>query len=248
MNCSWHPQMPRSEDTLTELRYETYLERYHNICHEITAMRTKTAILMGIVGVVFTIILSINDIFSKIHPDNYEFVWIFGGIFLLIFVNYFEIYIMVHLIDLTDYLNDNTQTNLKSDDTKTPDRYSTKILQRQILSDLIKISDNLIVEYKFYRGMSSVVDTIFFVLFGIGGIALINTFLGSPINDFVYSLFVLLFLLLLAGCLTSSLVLLGGIFQQIRDLFMGDYKICVILGCILFTVVVWSVLLGAILG
>ncbi len=85
MNYSWHPQVPRSEDTLIELQYEVYLERYHSICHEITAMRTKTAIIMGIIGVVFTIILSFYAKFSNDLAFDPDIIWIFGALFLVLF-------------------------------------------------------------------------------------------------------------------------------------------------------------------
>ncbi len=48
------------------------------------------------------------------------------------FLNYFLLYFYVHIVDLADYLNKTTLSNLDSGDTKRPDYYSTKILRSQI--------------------------------------------------------------------------------------------------------------------
>ena len=202
--------VPRSKDTLTELRYEIYLERYHNISHEITAMRTKTAIIMGIIGVVFTIILSLYANSPNYLAFDPDIIWIFGALFLVLFFNYFLLYFYVHIVDLADYLNKTTLRNLDSGDTKRPDYYSMKTLRSQILSDLNKTFDEYFMKYKFYKGISGVMDIMFILLFGIGGIALINIFLGSPITNWIYVLFMISSLLLLAGCGTITIILLLG--------------------------------------
>jgi len=75
----------RSGDALTELQYEIYLERYHSICHEITAMRTKTAIIMGIIGVALTIILSLYANSSNDLAFDPHIILISGAIFLVLF-------------------------------------------------------------------------------------------------------------------------------------------------------------------
>jgi len=238
--------MPRPEDALTELQYETYLEKYHNISHEITAMRTKTAILLGIIGIIFTIIVTICLFIIDKCGDYDTIIGLFGCMCVVIFFNYFVIYIMTHTINLAEYPDDTILGDLDSDVTNGSNHCSRKSSLEKIIASLKYNTINLIKEYKFFKGTSDAVDIMCFVIFAMGGVALISHFLGYPIHNYVC--FLILFSLLLAGCLTIPLVLSVGRFQQIRDLFMGDYKICVILGCILFTVVVWSVLLGAILG
>ena len=129
---------------------------------------------------------------------------------------------------MADYLNKTTLRNLDLGDTKRPDYYSTKTLRSQILSDLNKKSDEYFMKYKFYKGISGVMDFMFILLFGIGGIALINIILGSPIANWIYLLF-LLFLFLLAGCATiTMLLLLFGRDQKSVKWIMDEYRFYVI--------------------
>jgi len=164
---------------------------------------------MGIIGVVFTIILSLYANSPNYLAFDPDIIWIFGALFLVLFLNYFLLYFYVHIVDLADYLNKTTLRNLDSGDTKRPDYYSMKTLRSQILSDLNKKFDEYFMKYKFYKGISGVMDIMFILLFGIGGIALINIILGSPIANWIYLLF-LLFLFLFAGCATITIILLLG--------------------------------------
>jgi len=199
----------RSGDALTELEYEIYLERYHNICHEITAIRTKTAISLGMVGVVFTILVAL---YANRPDDEVLYaliIGLLGCVCLPILVNYFIIYIHIHLMDMTEYPDKQTLKDFNSDDTNGFYHYSKQTYLKEINIRLKDISDNLSRKYSFYKGTSGVVDILFLAFFGMGGIILINIFLGSPIANWIYLLF-LLFLFLFAGCATITIILLLG--------------------------------------
>jgi len=55
----------------TQLKYEAYLERYHNELSAINILRTKTALLLGFLGVIVTLLLSLLLTNSySINPAN----------------------------------------------------------------------------------------------------------------------------------------------------------------------------------
>jgi hypothetical protein len=239
--------VPRSKDTLTELEYEIYLERYHNICHEISAIRTKTAILMGIVGVVFTLLVAL---YANRPADEELYaliIGLLGCVCLPILVNYFIIYIHIHSMDMTEYPDKQTLKDFNSDDINGFYHYSKQTYLKEINIRLKDISDNLSLRYKFYNKISSAVDILFFVFFGMGGIILICRFIDLPIADFSFIL-LLVALLLFSGCFTTIVILGLGYFEAFRKWVVFGSKYHVIIGCILFTLFVWFLTLWRIYG
>jgi len=228
----------RSGDALTELQYEIYLERYHNICHEITAMRTKTAIIMGIIGVAFTLLAALY-VNRPADEELYALIiGLLGCVCLSILVSYFLIYIHIHLMDMTEYPDKQTLKDFNFDDINGFYHYSKQTYLKEINIRLKEISDNLSRKYSFYKGTSGVVDILFFAFFGMGGIILICRFIDLPIADFSFIL-LLLASLLFSGCFTVIVILLFGLNQKVLKWFMDEHKKLVIGECIVFTVLVW---------
>jgi len=241
-----HP-VSRSEDALTELEYEIYLERYHNICHEITAIRTKIGILLGIVSVIFTLLVALY----VNRPDEEELyaliIGLLGCVCLPILVNYFIIYIHIHSMDMTEYPDKQTLKDFNFDDTNRFHHHSRTVLLKEINNRLKDLSNDLSLKYKFCNKISSAVDILFFVFFGMGGIILICRFIDLPIADFSFIL-LLLALLLFSGCFTTIVILGLGYFEAFRKWFVSGPKYHVIIDCILFTVLVWLFTLWRIYG
>ena len=171
----------------------------------------KIGVLLGIISVIITVFMAIYLYYVESVDFHSSFIRLYGVLCLLIFTIYLIMYALVHLISMTDYLKESTLKDLDSDDTKGLDYHSRKIYLNQIISDLKERYNNLIMEYKFYRNISYVLDSLLLVVLVIGGVALIYFSQGYSMSGFTYNIFTWIALFIVVGCVAIALISLIGV-------------------------------------
>ncbi|MDV0442744.1 hypothetical protein [Methanorbis rubei] len=254
-----------SEEKHAELSYTVYLEKYHSIYNEINTLRTKTAIILGFLGVIFTLLFtSYYENSSKIidsesltaSGDNFmlTFLYILILIYVLVGLAYFLIFCHLHLISP---IFDPTPQNKQINDDKLDHNGDIDVFDFQNLSEYLKnMIPDILNTRKFYSVVTGCLDVVFLLCFAmtIVGASKIIGFKPSGFNDGDIVCFAIVSALILSMCIFFTFLLLFGFSSSAKSYYLSGRKgiirdgiiTCLLFWCTCAYICIWPFILSKI--